>query len=185
MHCNCTNSKKNNSHYAVNAISHHWILKTGPPQYLNLDGGTEHFNSEMSYCCFLFNIRHFPRNSHAPWTNQPVEVQNKKLGTHLRNFLHDTSENWSIRVHFIAYAHNSQPLWHQYLSTYEKFFHTQPRIPLNFQKKLSRTSVRECTTKYCYELPPHSLYQSAVLNPSFHSFMLKPVSTLFLAIETD
>ena len=93
----------------------------------------------MAYCCFLFILRHFPRNSHAPWTNQLVEVQNKKLRTHLRTFFYDTYENWSIRVSFFAYAHNSQPISHQYLSTYEKVSHTQPRIPLNCQKKLFRT----------------------------------------------
>ena len=55
-------------------------------------------------------IRHAPRTSHSPWTNGLVEVQNKNIGTHLRLFLQNTPENWSLQVHMYAYAHNSQPL---------------------------------------------------------------------------
>ena len=39
-----------------------------------------------------------------------VEVLKKNIGAHLRKFLHDTSENFSIPVQVFAYAHNTQPL---------------------------------------------------------------------------
>ena len=90
------------AHYAVNAIIHHWISKFVPPQYRITDRGTGYLNSEMVNCCTLFNIRHSPRTSHASWTNGLVEVQNKNLRTHLRQFLHDTPENWSIQVHYFS-----------------------------------------------------------------------------------
>ena len=51
-------------------------------------------------------------------------------------FSHDTPEKCSIQVHFLAYAHNTQPLSHLEFSIHEIVFHTQPRIPLNFHFKL-------------------------------------------------
>ena len=64
----------------------------------------------MANCCTLFTVRLSLRTSYALWTNGLVEEQNKSLGTHLRSFLHDTPENWSIQVQYFACAHNTQPL---------------------------------------------------------------------------
>ena len=69
----------------------------------------------------LFEIRQPPRSSVAPGTNGIVEVQIKNLGNHLRMFLQDTPENWSIQVHFFVCAHNSQPLSLLEASAYEVF----------------------------------------------------------------
>ena len=99
-------------------------------------------------------------------------------------FLHDTPENWSSLVHFFPYAHITQPLSDLHVSPNETFFHTQTYVPLNFQMDLSRNQFRECTAQYCSDLPPQFYYQSTDINSLFHSTMLKPFSTCFLAIET-
>ena len=99
-------------------------------------------------------------------------------------FSHDISENWSIQVHFFAYAHNTASLAHLHISSYETFFHRQPRIPRKFKKTLFRNQFSECTAKYCSDSPPHSHFQSIDVNSLFHSPMLKPSSAWFLAIET-
>ena len=68
-----------------------------------------------------------------------VEVQNRNLGTHLRMFLHDTSEDWALQVHMYAYAHTSQPLSELNVSPHEIGCHTRPRIPLTFDLNLFET----------------------------------------------
>ena len=103
--------------------------------------------SGMANCSIPFNNRHSTRTSLAPWTNGLVEAGNKNHGTHLKMFLHDTPRNWSIQVHFFAYARVTQPLLHLQNSRYEMVFHSQLHIPMNFQLCLSRNSFRECTAE--------------------------------------
>ena len=92
--------------------------------YLITDRGSKYINSELANLCTTMGIRHSPRTPYAPWTTGLVENQNKNLGTHLRLFVHNTTENWSTQVHMYAYAHNSQPLSELNLSPYEIVFHT-------------------------------------------------------------
>ena len=136
----------------------------------------------MASCCTLFNVRHSPRTSHGPWTNGVVEVKNKNFLAHLRLFLHDAPENWSIQVSFFPYAHKTQPFLHLHISPYE--LSVQPRIPLNFQLNRSRNSFRQSTAKNCSQFFPHFYSQSTDWNPLFLSIMLKLISTGFLAFET-
>ena len=110
----------------------------------------------MAKCCTLFDLRHSRRNSHAPWANGLVEVQNKIVGTHLRMFLRNTPKNWFIPVPFSGYAHKTKPLPRLHISSYEKVFHKPPRISLIFQLNLSQNSIRECIAQWCSELSPHS-----------------------------
>ena len=77
--------KSNNAKTAIKTLLHHWIIKFGPPIYLVTDRGSEYVNKEMAHLCTLMGIRHSPRTAYSPWTNGLVEVQNRNLGTHLRN----------------------------------------------------------------------------------------------------
>ena len=175
---------KNNAHYAIYALLHHWTSKFGPLQYLVTDRGSEYLNTDMTNLCVLFNIRHSPRTPHSPWTNGLVEVQNKNIGTHLRLFFMILLKTGQHKYNFFAYAHNTQPLSHLNVSPHEIVLHTKPRIPLNFNLNLTRNYKRECTANYCSSLPPHSHYKPTDLNPLFHSALLKPISTWFLTVET-
>ena len=96
--------------------------------------------------------RHSPRTPYAPRTNGLVENQNENLGTYLRLFLHNTTENWSTQVHMYAYAHNSQPLSELNLSPYEIVFQTITRIPINFELNFQRDTYRNCTSQFCQNL---------------------------------
>ena len=62
----------------------------GSPKNMIAVRGTENSTTEMPNCCTLFNIRHSPRSSHAPWRNGLVAAQKENLGAHLRMFLGDT-----------------------------------------------------------------------------------------------
>ena len=77
--------KPNNAKTAVKTLLHHWITKYGPPIYLATDRGSEYVNKDTAHLCTFKGIRHSPRTAYSPWTNGPVEVQNRNLGTHLRN----------------------------------------------------------------------------------------------------
>ena len=128
--------------------------------------------------------RHSPRTPYAPWTNSLVENQNQNLLTHLRLFLHNTSENWSTQVHMYAYANNSQPLSELNLSPYEIVFHTIPRIPINFELNLQRDTYRNCTSHFCQNSPLHTHYDKSNLNPFFHKILSKPIPQWILATKT-
>ena len=129
-------------------------------------------------------IRHSPGTHYAPWTNDYVENQNKNLGTHLRLFLHNTPESWSIQVHMYAYAHNSQPLSELNLSPCEIVFHTIPRIPINFELNLERDTYRNCSSQYFQNLPLQTHYEKSNFNPFFHKILSKPIPQWILATET-
>ena len=138
----------------------------------------------MEKCCYLLNSRHSVRISILPGANGLVEVQYKNLGTNLRLILHDSPENCSIQIYFIAHAHNTQPSLHLHIATKEILFHTQPRFALTFLSNLSPNSLPGCTAQYCSDLFSHSHYQSFDIKPLFQNIKLKPISTWFLALET-
>ena len=172
--------------YVVDSLTFYWSspFKFSPPQYRFTDRGANYLINKVENGCTLFIIGPSLRTSHAVWTNGLVEVQNKKFGTHLRKFLYDAPDNWSIQVHFYAYAPNTQPLLQLLFSQSKMVFHKQPRIPLKCQLQLSRNEFSESNEQYCSDLPPHSGYQSSDLKLLLDSIWLKPFLTWFLAIET-
>ena len=87
------------------------------------------------------------KTSVAPWTNGPLEVQ-KKSWNHLRMFLHDTPENWSIQESFFLFFHNTQRLSHLHFSPYGIFFSYATTYSTGFQIDLSQSSFCESTAQY-------------------------------------
>ena len=138
----------------------------------------------MAHLCTLMGFRHSPRTAYCPWTNGLVEVQNRKLSTHLRMFLQDTPKVWAFHVHMFAYAHNSQPLSELNISPQEIVFYTRSRIPLTFDINLNRNTSKQCIPKYCSQLPAHSHYDITDLNPFFYKILSKPNPHWFLAVVT-
>ena len=72
-----------NAYYAYTTLYEHWIAKFGLPEILVTDNGTEFINNEIITLCHLYNIKHKPRTSHAPWTNGLVEGMNRSLQEYL------------------------------------------------------------------------------------------------------
>ena len=68
-----------NAYYAYTTLYEHWIAKFGLPEILVTDNGTEFINNEIITLCHLYNIKHKPRTSHAPWTNGLFECMNRSL----------------------------------------------------------------------------------------------------------
>ena len=102
--------------------------------YLVTARGSEYIKN-ATHLWTLMGIRHSPRTAFSPWTNGPVEVQNRNLGTHLRMFPHNTPQEWAFQFHLYAYAHNSQPLSELNVSPYETVFShkTQNTTDLRFK----------------------------------------------------
>ena len=61
-----------NAYYAYTTLYEHWIA-----EILVTDNGTEFINNEIITLCHLYNIKHKPRTSHAPWTKGLVEGMNR------------------------------------------------------------------------------------------------------------
>ena len=55
--------KANNAKTAMISLSHHWIIKFGPPIYLVTGRGSEYVNKEMAHICTLMGIRRSPRTA--------------------------------------------------------------------------------------------------------------------------
>ena len=66
---------------------------------------------KLSHYVILYNIKHKPRTSHAPWTNGLVEGMNRSLQEYLRCIINgnDTKyTEWSADVKLFPLAYNSQ-----------------------------------------------------------------------------
>ena len=73
-----------NVYYAYTTLYEHWIAKFGLPEILVTDNCIEFINNEIITMCYLYNIKHKARTSHALWTNGLVEGMNRSLQDYLR-----------------------------------------------------------------------------------------------------
>ena len=100
-------------------------------------------------------------------------------------FLHNTPQDWALRVHMCAYAHDSQPLSEHNTSSYEIVISTLPRILLTFDLNLNRNTPKQCISQYRPQLPEHSHYDKTYFNRYFlYKTFSKPIPQWFLAKET-
>ena len=82
-----------------------------PVVILVTDNGTEFINNEIITLCHLYNIKHKPRTSRAPWTNGLVEVMNRSLQEYLRCIVNGNDTRyteWSTDVKLFPLSYNSQ-----------------------------------------------------------------------------
>ena len=128
----------------------------------------------MAQLCTLIGIRHSSTTPYASWTNRLDEVQNKNLGAHLCMFIQNTPNYWAHQVHIYPYAHNSQPRSSLIVS----------QIPLTFDSNLNRDPKNTCFSRYCSELPEHSHFDKANLNPFVYRTLSETLPQWFLAVET-
>ena len=100
-----------NAYYAYTTLYEHWIAKFGLPEILVTDNGTEFINNEIITLCHLYNIKHKPRTSHAPWTNGLVEGMNRSLQEYLRCIINGNDTRyteWSTDVKLFPLSYKSQ-----------------------------------------------------------------------------
>ena len=81
------------SKYAIQTLPNHWLTKFGPPPYLVTDRGTKYSNQDMTHLCSLINFNLSPQTPYSPWTKGLVAVQSRNVGTHLRLFLLNSTDN--------------------------------------------------------------------------------------------
>ena len=151
-----------NAYYAYTTLYEHWIAKFGLPEILVTDNGSEFINNEIITLCHLYNIKHKPRTSHAPWTNGLVEGMNRSLQEYLRCIINgnDTKyTEWSTDVKLFPLAYNSQRTTTLGMSAYEMVFNQKPRKPIVLTANAHKNAQGHCKpTKdsICYNLPLHT-----------------------------
>ena len=149
-----------NAYYAYTTLFEHWIAKFGLPEILVTDNGTELINNEIITLCHLYNIKHKPGTSHAPWTNGLVEGMNRSLREHLRCIIigNDTKyTEWSADVKLFPLAYNSQITTILGMSPYEMVFNQKPRkqlclqqIPIKMHKVIANQMKTQFVITYLY-----------------------------------
>ena len=143
-----------NAYYAYTTLYEHWIAKFGLPEILVTDNGTEFVNNEIITLSHLYNIKHKPRTSHAPWTNGLVEGMNRSLQEYLRCIINgnDTKyTEWSADVKLFPLAYNSQITTTLGMSPYEMIFNQKPRKPIMFtanSHKMHKVIANQIKTQF-------------------------------------
>ena len=153
-----------NAYYAYTTIYKHWIAKFGLPEILVADIGIEFINNEIITLCHLYNIKHKPRTSHAPWINGLVEGMNRSLQEYLRCIINDNDTRyteWSADVKLFPLSYNSQITTTLGMSPYEIVFNQKPRKPIMFTAKAHKITQGYCQPNkdsicICYNLPLHT-----------------------------
>ena len=151
-----------NAYYAYTTHCEHWIAKFGLTEILVTDNGTQFINNEIITLCHLFNIKHKPRTSHAPWINGLVEGMNHSFQEYLRCIINgnDTLYTaWSTDVKLFPLSYNSQITTTLGLSPYEMVFKQKPRKPIMFKTNSLKNTQGYCQpTKesICYKLALHN-----------------------------
>ena len=151
-----------NAYYAYTTLYEHWIAKFGLPEILVTDNGTEFINNEIITLCHLYNIKHKPRTSHAPWTNGLVEGMNRSLQEYLRCIINGNDTRyteWSADVKLFPLAYNSQITTTLGMSPYEMVFNQKPRKPIMFTADSHKNAQGYCQPNkdsICYNLPLHT-----------------------------
>ena len=134
-----------NPYYACTTIYEHWIAKFGLPEILVTDNGTEFINHEIITLCHLYNFKHKPRTSHAPWTIGLVEGMNRSRQEYLRCIINGNDTRyteWSTDVKLFPLSYNSQITTTLGLSPYEMVFNQKPRKPIMFTANSSKKCTR-------------------------------------------
>ena len=110
---------------AVNVLGtffDHWVTKFGIPENIVTDNGTEYINTDITHFCQMYDIRHKPRTTHAPWTNGLVEGTNRYLGEYLRTTCENGHADWNERAKAFALVYNITTRSKMDLSPYELVF---------------------------------------------------------------
>ena len=122
-----------NAYYAYATLYEHWITTFGLPEIFVTDNGTEIINNDIITLCHLYNIKHKPRTSHAPWTTGLVEGMNRSLQENLRCIINGNDTRYTERstdVKLFPLSYNSQITTTLGLSPYERVFNQKPRKPI-------------------------------------------------------
>ena len=136
-----------NAYYAYTTLYKHWIAKFGLAETLVTDNGTEFINNEIITLCHLYNIKHKPRTSHAPWTNGLVECMNRSLPEYLRSIINGNDTRYSecsTDVTLFPLSYNSQITTTLGMSPYEMVFNLKPRKSIMFTANAHKNTQGHC-----------------------------------------
>ena len=122
------------AYFAYTTLYEHWKAKFGLPEILVTDNGTEFCINEIITLCHLYNIKHKPLTSHAPWTNGVADGMNLSLQKYLRSIINGNDTRyteWSTDVKLFPLSYNSPITTTLGMSPYEMVFNRKPRKPVD------------------------------------------------------
>ena len=119
------------------------------------DKGSAFMNQDFTSYIHELVITPAPRTAYSPWTNGKVEIQNKHLGAHFRNFLEQARGKWNELAPKFAFSHNTVPNNSTGNSPYEIVFGQKPQITLSLKLGFPRNSQLTCSSEFCKDLPLH------------------------------
>ena len=157
-----------NAYYAYTTLYEHWIAKLGLREILVTDNGTEFINNEIITLCHLYNIKHKPRTSHAPWTNGLVEGMNCSLQEDLRCIINGNDTRyteWSTDVKLFTLTYNSQITITLGMSPYEMVW-----FLIKSHANAHKNAQGYCQPNkdsICYNLPLHTHDEDHFHHPQF------------------
>ena len=160
-----------NAYYAYTTLYEHWIAKLGLPEILVTDNGTEFINNEIITLCQLYNIKHKPRTSHAPWTNGLVEGMNRSLQQYLRCIINGNDTKYtecSADVKLFPLTYDSQITTTLGMSPYKMVFNQKPSKPIMFTAISHKNAQGDCQPNkdsICYNLPLHTHDEDHIHHP--------------------
>ena len=131
----------------------------------------------------MYDIRHKPRTTHAPWTNGLVEGTNRYLGEYLRTTCENGHADWNERAKAFALAYNITTRSKMDLSPYELVFMEKPRIPATFYLNLDRNRFDDCITDWCAYLLKHSRYLNHFHHPKLKQLQKGTFTEWYLSRE--
>ena len=153
---------------------YNWLSNSGPRRCLTAGKRIEFPMSENANCCTMFATKHSQGPSLSK--NWLFELAIINLETHLRLFLHHTTENRPTEVHCFAQAHKTQLLSKSPVSPGETVVHRQAKIPLTFHETSLKGNFLNVlnNTALIYHLI-HII--NAMIWNLFEGILSKPIST--------
>ena len=160
-----------NAYYAYTTLFEHCITKFELTEILVTENGTEFSNNEIITLCHLYNIKHKPRTSHAPWTNGLVEGTNRSLREYLRCIINGNDTRfteWSADVRIFPLSYNSQITTKLGISPNEMVFIQKPSKPIMFTANAHKNEQGYCQPNKdlkCYNLSSHTHDEDHIHHP--------------------
>ena len=143
-----------------------WITSYGISQKIIHDNGTAFINSDFINWTKKFGKTLAPRTAYSSWTNGKLEVQNQHLTQYWRNFTNKSGNNWSKLAPKFAFADNTSVNYTTGLTPYEIVFGTKPQAPLTLKLGQIRDKNKQCRSKNCEGLKPHTHNDNQLPNKS-------------------
>ena len=140
-------------------------------------------NQDLASYFDKLGIRPVPGTSYTPWTNGKIDIQNKHLVAHFRNFFEQARGKMDELAPKFANSHNTVPNDSTGISLYEIVLGQKPQMPLTLKLGPLRNSQLTCSSKFGLPLHRHTLQTSK--NTIIDKFLQPTINISLLVRENQ